>query len=72
MQNIKGMILKCIRTYREKKNMKKKKKMGPFKTKNCKLLTFPLAIFCKAVFPKVYFHIQHELRMMYTKEKLSL
>ena len=49
----------------------KERKMGPFKTKNCKFLTFPIATFCKAVFPKVYFHIQQELRVMFTEGKVK-
>ena len=44
--------------------------MGPFKTKNCKFLTFPIAI-CKAVFPVVYFHIQHEIGVMLSEVKVK-
>ena len=45
--------------------------MGQFKAKNYKLLTFLIAIFCKAVFPKVCFHIQQELRVMFTEGKVK-
>ena len=47
------------------------RKLGPFKTKNSKFLTFPIAILCKAVSPKVYFHIQQEIGVMFTEGKVE-
>ena len=60
---IKLTFLKLFFSFQERK-------MGPFKTKNCKFLTFPIAI-CKAVFPKVYFHIQQEIGVMFTEVKVK-
>ena len=45
------------------------RKMRPFKTENCEFLTFSRDIFTKAVFPKVYFHIQQEIGVMFPDGK---